>query len=304
MLFGALGLSQRRSEQSRYVEHRNIVVGLGTPSAGGNSPVVFGWLISPRRTVDPDTASVEQHRLQAMISIPSWWSRADIEAITCWITPAEVAAAKAAASNGQPDLWQGAKTFFARHGCQPQTMSVRLPHSTADISSKLRLSGVPRPRVTPVRPGQRFEMPQPVLVVGRQASLVIIGDRLWRNTEVTLGEHRALSIRLMPDMRGLIAEFGPLDVLPQESRRLTEVERLGFGLKPQLVDNDCARMVPVRVWTSEGMTEVEGGVLVHWPLRDANTNGATDCSRSVRTSQDNQSASNPKPPTGQASAAQ
>ena len=74
----------------------------------------------------------------------------------------------------------------------------------------------------------------------RPGSIVIPGARLWRSTRVTIGAQRADRIEVMPDMQGVIAHFN--EVLPLADGR--------------------SSFVTLRVWTSEGMDQVNKKIQV------------------------------------------
>jgi hypothetical protein len=93
----------------------------------------------------------------------------------------------------------------------------------------------------------------PVLRAGEHGALLIEGGRLWRSTEVTVGTQRATSIRVLPNMEAIIAEFcvdRPItfkeEVTPKK-REPTAKEATA----------DQLFRVPVQIWTSEGMAHQE-----------------------------------------------
>lgn len=289
ILLASLGVRHDNRQASEQIESRHAIVGLGTPSrlraedertaAGWTAvnPVVFGWLLAPRRTSDPDVPSVEQVRLQALISVPSWWRIAVIDQVTCWVSAADVAdrldGVRGRAASSMPDLWDAVYSGLYPT-CRHEPTTVRLPGSVADISAVLGIGGVQKPTVVGLRSGERFDAPQHRLHACQPARLLIEGRGLWRNTDVTLGSQRADRVRITPDMRGIIAEFDRVE-WPSLSRRLTEVERLGFGLDQDKLDKGHAVIAPLKVWTSEGAIEVPGGVLVLRPEK-AESNGAVN----------------------------
>ena len=67
------------------------------------------------------------------------------------------------------------------------------------------------------------------LTACQKASIVIPGLRLWRSAMVTVGSERADRITVLPNMRGIIAEFSTLGFYPEDTDVL------------------------LRVWTSEGV---------------------------------------------------
>jgi hypothetical protein len=99
------------------------------------------------------------------------------------------------------------------------------------------------------------------------ANLVIEGGRLWRNTVVTVGAQRADRIFVLPNMRGIVAEFRCLE-LPLLARPPNEAERYRYGLRENrglahtMNPDDGEVPAPVQVWNSEGKAEIPGGVLV------------------------------------------
>ncbi len=86
-----------------------------------------------------------------------------------------------------------------------------------------------------------FGISLPVYHVGqRQARLLIEGGDLWRSTMVTLGSQRASEILVLPNMRGIVATFERIERPSIPARR-----------------GRCQTEVPIRVWTSEGVTMEE-----------------------------------------------
>src|SRR5262249_10717714 len=87
------------------------------------------------------------------------------------------------------------------------------------------------------------QIPQ-VLHVGYAGDIVLVGGRLWRSTEVTLGAQVADRISVLPDMEGIVATF---DCIRPEFLwgRVPEGTRLPIAVK---------------VWTGEGNTSSGGDV--------------------------------------------
>jgi len=64
--------------------------------------------------------------------------------------------------------------------------------------------------------------------------VLVIGERLWRNTAVTIGSHKAIKIEVLPNMEGILAEFAE-------------------GEHPKISADSSGGL---RVWTSEGLAEL------------------------------------------------
>ncbi len=85
----------------------------------------------------------------------------------------------------------------------------------------------------------------------KDADILIAGERLWRSTSVTLGAQTADRITVMPDMRGIVASFEPVDLPPA---------------------GEDERAQDLIVWTSEGSAKL--------PFRaKVRSDGATACAK-------------------------
>lgn len=49
------------------------------------------------------------------------------------------------------------------------------------------------------------------LKVGAEAEILIEGQNLWRSTVVTIGAQRSRGILVLPNMKGIIAEFDKIE---------------------------------------------------------------------------------------------
>jgi len=219
------GRSSLFSEYAQILERRPVIVGIASHpdesslgSKDGRS-AELGWLIGPRLTVGPDGRATYRHlpsqnSLSALVSAPSWWRRADIEIETGWL-------------DDQGELI----------GVPVQvSYAIALPGDQEEITSALLLGGK--------RPAPSVESVEPDLVrVGEEASLLIEGQNLWRSTVVTIGAQRSKKIFVLPNMKGIIAEFDPIEA--QETR-------------PPVGGTKSA----VRVWTSEGVAPWKDGIEV------------------------------------------
>jgi hypothetical protein len=92
---------------------------------------------------------------------------------------------------------------------------IRLPNSQADISRKLGFELPPEPYLAKQQTARKLR-------AGYPGDLVLQGDRLWRSTDVFLDSQRADSIRVMPDMKGIVAHFNCV-LPPAETRGTVEI---------------------------------------------------------------------------------
>lgn len=215
------GRSSLFSEYAQILERRPVVVGIAShPDESSldsteNKSAQLGWLIGPKLTVGPDGLTTYRHlpsqnSLSALVSAPSWWRRAVIEIESGWL------------DNEGAIIGVPAKISYP----------IALPGDQEEITSALLLGGK--------RPAPSVESIEPMRVkVGEEAKLLIEGQNLWRSTVVTIGAQRSKRIFVLPNMKGIIAEFDPIDA--QQTR-------------PAKQDSTTA----VRVWTSEGVALWEG----------------------------------------------
>jgi hypothetical protein len=234
---------RKRSQQNRAVIAHPIVVGFGSLdeveqtsasiSAAGVRDIDFGWIIASRMEEDGSLAQIDgQYPLTGFISVPAWWRSVHVSIHTCWLSRSSFAALGPTPSAA--NLCQGEKTQSDR---SPAEVMVRLPPAIPEISHKLGFDVVKQPSI--------YNPQQQEFVIGEHGSLLLEGQRLWRSTDVTAGTLRAKGIVVLPNMEGILADFGciepPRDERPNDRRQ----DRLAIGTSP----------MSVRVWTSEGVTD-------------------------------------------------
>jgi hypothetical protein len=122
------------------------------------------------------------------------------------------------------------------------------------------------------------------LRTGEPGSLLIEGGRLWRSTEVTVGAQRATSIRVLPNMEAIIAEFRCVERPTTFMQDLTaqNAEAPTTSRAPANGDNRAANTdqtavnknqapsdklfrVPLHIWTSEGLAHQDYFVRIAVP---------------------------------------
>jgi hypothetical protein len=233
----------RELEHRIEMRYRNpIVVGFGTPDVAGRPMTEFGWIIRPR-LIPKREPGYEDYRqmarhypLTAVISVPSWWKSLKITVHTQWVNTNKLETPKDPAPNGQES------TFY-----------IQIPGSVKEIKEKLRYEVRKEPyiddKATRSHGTQHVE-------IGRPARIIFEGGRLWRSTVVSMGHQQADKIEVLPDMRGIIAEFKCVKPPPPGSPK---------------------ENLPVTVWTSEGRTALQLYVSLHafTPLIHMNNSNET-----------------------------
>lgn len=206
-------------------------------STGRPKPVI-GWIIDPSAARSGGPGDYELGSLAesivAIVSVPAWWTALKVVVDRTWLN-----------SDGAPGPSLPPKSFL-----------VDLPHRSELVDSLLVARRGPvitdtdcgegvesgRGRVddgNASTPADTQEATNPPCILkpscppklrteGAAASILITGQRLWRNTAVTIGGRKAIKVEVLPNMDGIIAQFdGPATTVRGK----------------------------LRVWTSEGMTE-------------------------------------------------
>ena len=250
------------------IENHPIVLplGEGQSSISSNGPykLEFGWVIEPRIGLSPNNSSQIDgtYSLSAVISVPGWWQSLDAQYRMCWIEPSRLDQQRE--RNGAWDLEVideiCAKGFST--ATQPTSTDViRLPHTANEISRKLGYELQPSPHLEQQQLGQ-------ALYSGLPGDVILAGDRLWRSTEVFLGAQRADSIRVLPDMQGIVAHFNcvrpiesdPSTVQPELSRHdPSDQETAPHD------DHDVVVHPHLTVVTSEGKDDTENAAILFEP---------------------------------------
>ncbi|MDB5409429.1 MAG: hypothetical protein JWL84_4341 [Rhodospirillales bacterium] len=232
------------------INRRPLVVGFGNIGhsetvAEAAPPAVaeFGWLLGPRADFDPQSGNpaflhtAVQHGLSAIISLPSWWSRLRVDVTTCWIAPDD------ASLTG---------SHFTTEVCRPgphveaRLFSLRVPYTVAEVQRKLGYTVDRVPHVEEDVPdilGYFYEGDT------EDVRILIPGGDLWRSTVVTMGAQRAKRIEVLPNMKGIIADF---DHVPD----------------PVHWEHRYGTTIPVSVWTSEGETSAGFVCIVRRSLKE------------------------------------
>ena len=201
---GGGGAQTQNGRQLDEVEDHAIVLPLGEGASSvqdhGPHSISFGWVVAPRIGVEPtERRQIDgTYSLSAVISAPSWWGSLLATYTMCWIDPAAIASVQNL--NG---FWSSERIGEIcgkdREGHTTPDL-IRLPHGAADITRKLGFE-------LPEAPHLDNRQSSSVLIAGHPGDLLLEGDRLWRSTDVFLDSQRADSIRVLPDMKGIVAHF-------------------------------------------------------------------------------------------------
>ena len=217
-----------------------------------NRETEFGWFIAPEKRWSEEGGNWHPHRqydLSAVISVPSWWRRVKLTVSSCWRTLNELENLgdeyiEACRSGDGDGVRQGTG------GVNDDSYFIKLPGDVSEISRKLRIDVIEVPYILT----QMYspELGHYEVRAGKPASIVIEGGRLWRSTRVTLGTQPADQIEVLPHMEGIVATFDCVRRPPYPKLD----ERLATSIRKNLTDFPGGIFpAPLKVWTSEGVTD-------------------------------------------------
>lgn len=182
---------------------------IGFTDAESEKSIDLGWIVDVGRNGAPF-----QKSQFALVSVPAWTSRLRISVRTGWLD-----------SNSAEDA------------SELQNYTVPIPPDYEAFDSFIGgQEAVRRPQIN-----DELMIDSITLVACRRAAILIPGLRLWRSAMVTVGSERADRITVLPNMRGIIAEFTKL------------------GRSAATGD------ATLRVWTSEGVDSQSSKVSIVLP---------------------------------------
>jgi hypothetical protein len=224
--------------------------------AGGKSRHIkfdFGWVFVGNESHVPNQLSQT-----VLLSVPAYLNELDLTVRTGWIDPDEattmIDSIRESDSDDIEKVFQRALKSYRK-----LDMRVPLPSDYEALASLIDQGEMRRRPALKCSVGScSFE-----LVAGTEASIVIEGSRLWRSTVVTLNGTMADRIRVLPDMKGIIASFDSVPAPRGEKH------------------------ADLRVWTSEGSV---GGraftvTIVPKPTQKASTEGADAAASDVNSAE-------------------
>ncbi len=201
----------------------------------------FGWVLGPKFQINNEKSgflgrktkvgvkyvhTAAQHSFQASVVVPAWWPVIKIIRKTNWL------------DNKGRDLEKDSG------GGDP--MNVRLPVDYSALTAWLTGDGeMGRPEIFPER-GRDGKLRRHLVNAGvdteKKTRLIIRGRDLWRNPNVFIGNQKADNVVILPNMEGLLAEFGPIEMPPRKR---------GDRSNP---------VVDLKVFTSNGLAMVKNSV--------------------------------------------
>lgn len=195
-----VGFGASRSQEAAQGITRvdTTVIGFGNGRARrADRPPLFGWVIRPEKNDDGGWIA-SHNRLSAVLSVPAWWRRVEFRVIACWVSPAQARALGEEPLNSAPAMaCKGQKTL-------ERDFEAKLPRRTEEVTDRFRFDFIKAPYLDEqwlaTSPKLRLE-------AGKPGKLAILGARLWRGTVVTVMGQPADKITVLPDMKGVVAEF-------------------------------------------------------------------------------------------------
>jgi hypothetical protein len=184
------------------------------PGREGQGVPVVGWIIDPSAARLGGPSDLEltpiSESIIAIVSVPAWWSEVGLEMESAWVD-----------SSGRR---------LEEHDSTQGRISVRLPNRYELVDSLLLDDERRGPTITGTSCDDARRDRCEVQPGCDGARFLIAGQRLWRNTSVTIGSVKAEQVEVLPNMEGIIATFANPGRAAIQGR--------------------------LRVWTSEGVTEL------------------------------------------------
>lgn len=163
------------------------------PYGAGSDDLSFGWVLGPTFAISKDGSrasfrhTVRQQSVTASVSVPSWWRSVDVEITGSWLRE-------------NKHLRKRWNKDGSERVVNTQTYNVALPFRASSLDGVFAYGAEERlPYVE--------DLYNAAIQVGTGARLLVRGGNIWRSTEVFIGAQRADRVRLLPDMKGIVAEF-------------------------------------------------------------------------------------------------
>lgn len=194
----------------------------------------FGWVLGPSFQLSDDgKESRYRHRLiqrtvAAEISLPAWLGKLDVSFSTEWVREDGTA---------RPDVTPPA--------AQQGAFTIELPAQPRAALAAIDDRYIREPKVNTY---QYLDV-----VEGQPAFVLITGQNVWRSTDVYLGAQSARMLSILPDNRGVVAEFDAVRAPHGADTR-----------KATTGANATDNTVQLLLVTSEGRVEA-GRVSIHKP---------------------------------------
>lgn len=249
-----LSLEEETVSILKQLSTRPTVVGFGhlRGRAGNERRATFGWIFLPNHleadaagTGSTETHRAVSHRVSAVISVPSWWTQVGLTVRQCWGRRSRVSDELITDPYAARVQCDGARH---RSGLSPAGIvdyAIDLPATPQRITEVFDFEVIKVPYID-VDPSRLM----PSVEAGRSGEIIIEGGRLWRGTMVTLGQQRADTIQVLPDMKGVVATFNCVHP-PPGYRHYTDLAATSAGGGRSDPANRPLS-ANVTVWTAQG----------------------------------------------------
>ena len=177
--------------------------------------------------------------------MPSWWTQVGLTVRQCWGRRSRVSDELITDPYAARVQCDGARH---RSGLSPAGIvdyAIDLPATPQRITEVFDFEVIKVPYID-VDPNRL----RPSVEAGRSGEIIIEGGRLWRGTMVTLGQQRADTIQVLPDMKGVVATFNCVHP-PPGYRHYTDLAATSAGGGPPDPANRPLS-ANVTVWTAQG----------------------------------------------------
>ena len=273
-----INVERLREQQRSEASVKPMVIGFSQLAPAGLSlakprrETVFGWVVRSMQSPD-GTWKAGHHRLAAVLSVPSWWKRLEFEVLACWSSPARARAlgqdllrvptaicadddqgrldieVSAGQGSGKAKAAQSSDAGIgALHGLK-RKFRIQLPRRAEDVTARFNFDFIKAPYFE-ADWNDRIVRSPVALEIGRKGRVVLPGERLWRGTVVTLGEQPADKIVVLPDMKGVVAEFDCVNAPPGVDHIIRFKSQQGREQR----ENSGSLSADLTVWTAEGRT--------------------------------------------------
>lgn len=227
-----------------------------------------GWALYPgisSRVGNSGSMQPTQQSLSALFSVPSWWTNVKLGVNVGWINNqgqiSYIEGEDSLARNDDTDTGNRKSLIELTHekgsikNCEyTHCFLVPLPEDYSSIADNILGEGNQRPKISKLETDLKISVRS-----CREASITIPGQRLWRNTSVTLGGQVADKIEVLPNMRGVVASFSPVDILHYGT--------VGAG------GGEADNSRELIIWTSEGKVSYPGEIVIEPPFDGEVNNG-------------------------------
>jgi hypothetical protein len=199
---GQMQYLEREQEIVHALLRKPLLIGCGR---GGSR---FGWIAGPRLAIASGSMDFlhgpVRHDFAASVSVPAWLTHLRLRGRYHWIDD------KGDLDDGKP-IWSDGDVIVRLPMPEDRNRAITaalVSHHASALAAVYRDSARPRPRVE--RPA-RDSAGSNLLVAGeKNQRLLVMGEHLWREPQVFVGNQRADRVDVLADMNGVLAHFDEL----------------------------------------------------------------------------------------------